>query len=183
MNSNELYKLRKLVNKEIERRKRIKKLLENDLIKEYIELTNAKVTKLNSNNIQEILNEIIASFSIAKTNGIYVCTRSYYFDWQVCYEDTNYYSKDVEINSKYAENRTYTDIESGKCIEATKELSKYDNRPLIASFEKNNIVLNPYNTWKNKNGYDEVKFLFLKTALKDGQAKAKKLILKKYPQM
>ena len=183
MNSNELYKIRKLVNKEIMRRKRIKELLENDLIKEYLKLTNTEAMELDSNNIQEILNEIMASFSIVKTNGIYVCTRAYYVDWQVNYEETDYYSKDVEINSKNAKYRIYKDIESGKCIEATKHLEMYDCRPIIENFEKDKIILNPYNTYKNQNGYDEVKSLFLETALKDGQAKAKKLILKKYPQL
>lgn len=53
-------------------------------------------------------------------------------------------------------------------------------RPLISSFETDNIVLNRHNTIKNQNGYDDVRFDFFETALKDGQAKAKRLVLAGY---
>ena len=183
MKRNELIQLRELVNGEVKRRERIEQLLENDLIKEYIELTNSKEIKLDSNNVEEILNQVLSSFSITKTNDIYVCTRAYYIDWNVRYEETNYYSRNVEINSQYAEHRVYIDIESGENIGAIREANGIDREPLISTFEKDNIVLNPYNTWKDGNGYDEVRFDFFETALKDGQAKAKKKILKKYPRM
>ncbi len=175
----ELIKLRKLVEKEIKRRKRINELLTNELVKEYIELNNLKVKNLDSNNIREILEQILSSYEIKESNGIYVCTRAYYVYWNVCYEDTNYYSKEVAINSPNAEHKIYTDIETGKRIKANRE----DNEPFIKDFEQSNIVLNPSNTCKNDNNYDEVKFDFFNTALKEGQAKAKKLVLAKYPRI
>ncbi len=53
----------------------------------------------------------------------------------------------------------------------------------MRDFENDNIILNPYNTSTNRNGYDEVKMDFFKTSIEKGQAKAKKLILTKYPRL
>ncbi len=183
MKRNELIQLRELVDDEIKRRKRIKELLGNELVMEYLEITKTNPVDLDINNISEIISKVLSSFTISKTNGIYVCTSAWYTDWKVCYEETNYYSQDVDINSEYAESKIYTDIESGECICAKKVVNCMDIRPLISNFEQNNIVLNPYNTGNNRNGYDEVKFDFFETALKDGQAKAKKLVLTKYPRI
>ncbi len=183
MKRNELIKLRKLVNIEIERRKRIKELLEQNLVKEYLKITNSNIKELDENNIQEILNNILKEFSISRTNGIYVCTYAYYLDWNVYYQETNYYSKSTDINSIDADYKIYADIESDKLIKAVKENKNNDKRPLISNFEKENIVLNPYNTHQNNNGFYEVKYNFFNSALKDGQEKAKKLILSKYPRL
>lgn len=54
---------------------------------------------------------------------------------------------------------------------------------LISTFESERLVLNPYNTSKNSNGYDEVRLDFFETAIKDSQAKARKLVLSKYPKI
>jgi len=51
------------------------------------------------------------------------------------------------------------------------------------SIEKNNIVLNPYNSENNENGYAEVREKFFIAAIEKGQGKAKKLILEQYPRM
>ena len=181
MKRNELIELRELVNNEINRRKRIKELLSNDLIQEYLRITNTKFEELDDSIIKEILEQMLSSFEITKTNGIYVCTSAYYIDCDICYEETNYYSRNVNINSEYAEHRVYTDIESGKTIKGHKE--DHYGRPLMRDFENENIILNPYNTSNNRNGYDEVKFDFFETAIKDGQTKAKKLVLSKYPRI
>ena len=183
MKRNELIKISELVNEEIKRRERINELLRNDLVIEYLDITKTKPVDLDINNIKEIISKVLSSYTITKTNGIYVCTSAWYTDWEVCYEETNYYSQDVEINSEYAEHKVYTDIESGECIGASKKQNKGDKRQLISTFEQDNIVLNPYNTGNNRNGYDEVRFDFFETALKDGQAKAKKLVLTKYPKI
>ena len=183
MKRNELIQLKELVTKEVERRKRIEKLLESDLVQEYIELTNAKVNKLDSNNIREILKQILFSHSITKTNEIYVCTSAYYMDYEIIYQDTIDYTKNVEINSHRATHKIYTDIESGEKISATNKLDNNGQGQLISTFEQNHIVLNPYNTHQNWNGYYDVKLDFFETAIKDGQAKAKKLVLTKYPRI
>ena len=183
MKRNELIELRSLVKNEIKRRERIQELLKNELVIEYLKVTKTKPVNLDSNNIKEIISKVLSSFTITKTNGIYVCTSAWYTDYEICYEETNYYSKDVDINSEYAESKIYTDIESGECISAKRVANSMDIRPLISNFERDNIVLNPYNTGNNRNGYDEVKLDFFETALKAGQAKAKKLVLNKYPRI
>ena len=58
--------------------------------------------------------------------------------------------------------------------------NKENNKILIKVFEDNNIVLNPYNTNVNSNGYYEVKTDFFINAIKDGQTKSKRLLLSKY---
>ena len=183
MKRNELIQLKELVTEEVKRRERIEKLLESDLIQEYIKITNTKVNKLDSKNIREILKQILLSYSITKTNEIYVCTSAYYLDYDIIYQDTIYHQKYVEMNSHRATHKIYTDIESGEKISATKELDANGKGQLILNFEQNNIVLNPYNTYQNWNGYYEVKFDFFETAIKDGQAKAKRLVLTKYPRI
>ena len=182
MRRNELIKLRNLVVQEKQRRERIKELLANPLIQEYLRITSTEYKDLDESNITEILEQILSSFEITKTNGIYVCTSAYYIDCDICYEETNYYSRNVNINSKYAEHRVYTDIESGQTIKGHKEDDHY-GRPLMRDFENENIILNPYNTSNNRNGYDEVKMNFFKTSIEKGQAKARKLILSKYPRL
>lgn len=182
MKKNELIKFRELVNNETDRRKRIKELLDNDLVLEYLTLTETKKCNLDFNDIDDIVNRIISNYKITKTNEIYVCTCAYYIDCKICYEDTDYYSKYVNIDSDYAEYKLYTDIESKKYFKASKknsDVTKY----LISDFENNNIVLNPYNTCRKDNGYDEVRTYFFINALKYGQAKSKKLVLSKYPKI
>ena len=179
----ELVKLRKIVSQEIKRRERIKELLGNDLVKEYLEITKTLVNELDSNDIRGILSNILSSFEIKETNGIYVCTSACYVDYDICYEETYTYTKYTEIDSKLAESKIYTDIESGKSIVAVDSLKKPYDRLLFSNFENNNIVLNPYNTCKNNNGYAEVRMDFFETCLKDGQAKGKKLVLAKYPRI
>ncbi len=185
MTRNELIELRKIVNNEINRRKRIKELLSNDLIQEYLRITNTKLEELDDSNIKEILEQILSTFTITKTNGIYVCTGAYYVDCDIFYQDTSYYTRSADIDSNIAEYRLYTNIENDKRYKAVKDrtIRNWDNNPSFNEFESNNIILNPYNTNVDMNGYNEVKYDFFETALKNGQAKAKKLVLSKYPRI
>ena len=61
MKKYELLKLRELLNKEISRRKRIKELLECDLVKEYLSITNTPWVNLDINDIFRIYEERIGS--------------------------------------------------------------------------------------------------------------------------
>ena len=45
------------------------------------------------------------------------------------------------------------------------------------------MILNPYSSSKNENGFKEVQKDFFTTALEKGQPKAKQLVLSKYQQM
>ena len=184
MKKSELIKLRELVQQEVNRRERINDLLQLKEVKEFISLANIKFAKLDSNNLKEILKEILSSYKITKTNGIYVCTSSYYISCHICYEDTDYYSVHVNIDSEYAQHKSYRDIENGDYVIADVESDhSYEERPLIKDFEQNNIILNPYNTSNNINGYDEVRLSFFETSIKEGEAKAKRKILSKYPRI
>ena len=185
MKRNELIELRELVKNERDRRIRIKKLLDSELVKEYLLLNNIDPVILETDNIREIIDNILKTFTITETNGIYVCIRAYYIDCDICYEDTHCYTRDSEINSATATFRKYQDIENGKIFNAVKrkEDKRSYNYPFFSEFEVNNIVLNPYNKGEDNNGYDEVKYDFFNTAIKDGQAKAKKLVLSKYPRL
>ncbi len=57
------------------------------------------------------------------------------------------------------------------------------NRLLTSELMKKYIILNPYNSSKKENGYEEVRKDFFETAIAKGQSSAKKLILSKYPLM
>jgi inorganic pyrophosphatase/exopolyphosphatase len=177
----ELIKLRKLVKEELDKRERIKELLKSDLLSEYLSLTGEEKTSITNETLEDIIERVLKTFKITKTNGIYVCTSAYYVDCKICYEDTEYYTYSVDIDNKFAEYKTYNDIENDRLITAVRE-KEYD-RPLIKDFERNNIVLNPYNKEANNNGYKEVRNEFFKNAIKYGEAKSKKLILSKYPRI
>ena len=84
MKRNELIELRELVSNEIKRRERIKNLLKNNLIQEYLRITSTEYKDLDESNITEILEQILSSFEITQTNGIYVCTSAYYIDCDIC---------------------------------------------------------------------------------------------------
>lgn len=181
MNKSELIKLKKLVNLEISRRERIDELLNNEFVEEYLELTQIPKYE-NKSDFLEVLKDILKDFEVKETNNIFVCTYSSGIDYDICYEETNTYSKRLKINSDNADFKIYTDIESGKKITAKKEENKYIDST-IKEFEKNNIVLNPYNSCDNSNGYEEVRLDFFNNCIKSGQNKSKNLILNKYPRI
>ena len=183
MKRNELIQLRELVKKETERRERIKDLLKNDLVNEYLRLTNTSPTDLDPDNIIDIINKVLSTFIISKTNNIYVCTSAWYITVRIFYQDDEYESIYVPIDSNQAEFKVYTDIESEKTILAVRDENESHGRPLISDIEKEKNILNPYNENRNRNGFSEVKNDFFEHALKDGQTKTKRLLLSKYPRL
>lgn len=60
--------------------------------------------------------------------------------------------------------------------------SRY-GRYLVSELMEKYIILNPYNSSKNNNGFEEVQKDFFTTAIEKGQTKAKQLLLNKYLQM
>lgn len=151
------------------------------LVKEYLSITNTPWVNLDINDIRGILSDILLNYKVTSTNNIYVVTRAYFLDCTICYQETNYFRSNVPIKSLEAENKIYKNIESESIVVAS-SLSD-SNMTLISKFESENIVLNPYNTSNNKNGYDDVRLDFFSTSIEQGQAKAKKLILEKYKKM
>lgn len=185
MKRNELIFLRAELEKEKLRRKRINELLNNPLVQEFVEASRIKYQSLNEENIYEILEMILKDYKITGTNCIYVCTSSCFTDCSICYQETTYHSVELPIDSKDAEYKIYFNIESLNHVTAHREKGEgfYKNLFVISDFERDNIVLNPYNTSKDENGLYEVRKEFLVGAVNLGQAKAKKRILSKYPRM
>ena len=178
MKKNELIQLRELVEKERKRRIRINELLDSELVKEYLLNNNLEPVILDSDNIREIINNILKEFTITSTNNIYVCVRAYQIDCDINYQETTFYTRNVEIDSKKADYKLYNNLESDEIVKASKE--KFEDYPLINEFEENNIILNPYNTNENMNGYKEVKLDFFENSINYSQSKSKQLLLKKY---
>lgn len=175
MKREELISIRNLLNMEVRRRERIKELLQDENVKEYLELTKTEASILDSEDVQDIIQDVLDEFTITESNGIYVCTSASVDDYEIVYQDTNYYSREVPISSPNADHKIYFDIETDKPVRA----SKKD----IQDFEKNNIVLNPHDTYINSNGYKEVKMDFISNAIKFGQARSKRMLLAKYPRI
>lgn len=184
MTRKELIDLRRLLENEKNRRLRINELLEREDVIEFLKLKGIDENKLDATNEWAILREILEKFEITSTNGIYVCVGTYCTDYYISYEDTNWYTKEVDFDSKYREYRMYQDIEDGRIKKAYFETPRHGCPVELAMhFERDNIVLNPYNTNNGSNGYYEVKEMFLTTAIKSGQVKAKKLVLSKFNRM
>lgn len=183
MTRKELIDLRRLLENEKNRRLRINELLESEDVIEFLKLKGIDEKPVD---IEELLmlRKILEEFEITSTNGIYVCVGTYCTDCYISYEDTNWYTKEVDFDSKEREYRIYQDIEDGRIKKAYFEQPLY-GRPveLAMYFERDNTVLNPYNTNNGSNGYYEVREMFFTTAIKSGQAKAKKLVLGKFNRM
>lgn len=146
-----------------------------DNVDEYKSIDNLKV-------LIDVLNKI----KITQTNDIYVCTGTFITDCDICYQDTTWYTRAVPFDADYAEYRCYSDIENNHTIRAyTKPefLRSYNPQIITSEFESKHIVLNPYNSNENDNGFNEVKNEFFMNCIDVGQAKSKRLILKKYKRM
>lgn len=184
MTRKELIDLRNQLECEKNRRLRINELLQSKDVIEFLKLKGIDENLVDTTNEWAILREILKNFTITNTNGIYVCTGTYRIDCSICYEETNWYTEDVDFDSKYREYRMYQDIEDGRIKKAYFETPRHGRSVALAMhFERDNIVLNPYNTNEGSNGYYDVREMFFTSAIKSGQAKAKKLVLSKFNRM
>lgn len=129
---------------------------------------------------------------------------------KICYEETDYYRLPVPLNDNNTEYQTFRNIETGKIYTSCSDdyvKSEFDsndykyrfpnkpnmtlnefclelhNRLLTSELRQKYTILNPYNSSKNQNGYEEVRKDFFETAITKGQPIAKKFILSKYPLM
>ena len=183
METKDLIRLKKLLNKNIEKINRIEELQKSKDILEYLELTGIKKFIDEEIDIREYaLKQILENFKIEETNGIYVCTHAYYTTYNITYEETSTYSVDTDIDSKHAAFKIYEDIESKKTMHATREKTMYYQNT-IEDFENENKVLNPSNSSKNLNGFQEVRYDFFDSCLRNGQKKGKEIILRKYSRL
>lgn len=207
MKKTELIKLKKLLQQEIIKRNKINALLSNELIQEFKSLTNLNINELQLNDNWTILEEILNNFQITESNGILVCTGSYLVCCNIYYQETEYYAKEESFNNPNIEYQIFEDIETRKMYVAytekyikdkIEEQKKYYNieditpsefcykkygRYLVSDLIKKYIVLNPYNSSENRNGFNDVQKDFFITAIEKGQPKAKQLVLNKYPKL
>ena len=181
MKRNELQKLRSLFYEEVNRRKTINDLLDNNLVQLYLHLNKIEPANLDSFNYEEIVRNILKDFKITESNGIYVCTSAYQIGNSDNY-DCDYTINNLPINSNNAEYKLYQDIETGDRIQAANNANNHLLvKVLIPDFEESHIVLNPFNSCENNNGYQLVRNeFFINSIMKSGQAESKKILLKKY---
>lgn len=183
MTRKELIDLRRLLENEKNRRLRINELLEREDVIEFLKLKGIDEKTVDATNEWAILRDVVGNFKLTSTNGIYVCVGTYgevlvsrcYNDWDTI---------DVDFDSKERIYRIYKDIEDGRTEFGYFGIPRLGRQVELAMhFERDNIVLNPYNTNKESNGYYEVREMFFTSAIKSGQAKAKKLVLGKFNRM
>ena len=208
MKRTELIKLKKLLQQETVRRNRINELLSNNLIQEFISLNNLNIQDLPIDDKWIILEELLKEIDITESNGILVCVGSYVTACSICYQETDYYEKEVSFDSGYIKYQRFKDIETNKIYTAycdgyiRRKFEEHKNLifptipnmspsefchnrygRLISELKEKYTILNPYNSSKNENGLKEVRKDFFTTAIGYGQPKAKQLILSKYSQM
>ena len=212
MKREELIKLKKMYNQELERRTRINQLLKEDNVLEYLKLNGINLERMQIEDTWSIIKELLKNIEITETNSILVHTSNYMLECKMCYEETDYYRITVPFNDNKTEYQTFRNIETGKIytscsddyvknefdnnnysyyfpdknesnITLSEFCHKFYNRVLTSELRKKYTILNPYNSSKNQNGYEEVRKDFFETAITKGQTSAKKLILSKYPLM
>ena len=212
MKREELIKLKKMYNQELERRTRINQLLKEDNVLEYLKLNGINLERMQIEDTWSIIKELLKNIEITETNSILVHTSNYMLECKMCYEETDYYRITVPFNDNKTEYQTFRNIETGKIytscsddyvknefdnnnhsyyfpdknesnITLSEFCHKFYNRVLTSELRQKYTILNPYNSSKNQNGYEEVRKDFFETAITKGQTSAKKLILSKYPLM
>lgn len=212
MKREELIKLKKMFNQELERRTRVNQLLQENNVLEYLKLNGINPERLQIEDKWNIIKELLKNIDITETNGILVHTSNYMLECKMCYEETDYYRITVPFNDNKTEYQTFRNIETGKIytscsddyvknefdnnnysyyfpdknesnITLSEFCHKFYNRVLTSELRQKYIILNPYNSSKNQNGYEEARKDFFETAITKGQTSAKKLILSKYPLM
>ena len=212
MKREELIKLKKMYNQELERRTRINQLLKKDNVLEYLKLNGINLERMQIEDTWSIIKELLKNIEITETNSILVHTSNYMLECKMCYEETDYYRVAVSFNDNKTEYQTFRNIETGKIytscsddyvknefdnnnhsyyfpdknesnITLSEFCHKFYNRVLTSELRQKYTILNPYNSSKNQNGYEEVRKDFFETAITKGQTSAKKLILSKYPLM
>ena len=210
MKREELIKLKKMYNQELERRTRINQLLKEDNVLEYLKLNGINIERMQIEDTWSIIKELLKNIEITETNSILVHTSNYMLECKICYEETDYYRLPVPLNDNNTEYQTFRNIETGKIYTSCSDdyvKSEFDsndykyrfpnkpnmtlnefclelhNRLLTSELRQKYTILNPYNSSKNQNGYEEVRKDFFETAITKGQPIAKKLILSKYPLM
>ncbi len=153
---------------------RVRELMNDPAVKEYIELTgnNPQIEYINLNSI-EIINDIYRPFLTtikpSERNNIYfyLGTYSFYYHYDISEGGID---KKVAKDDKLADYNLYWNIEGGVPIRIPIDNSK--------EFEKNNVVICTY--YHSAKDYYFIQKEFFANAVVYNQVKAKKLLIKKY---
>ena len=86
MKREELIKLKKMFNQELERRTRINQLLQENNVLEYLKLNGINPERLQIEDKWNIIKELLKNIDITETNGILVYTNNYRLECKICYE-------------------------------------------------------------------------------------------------
>lgn len=155
---------------------RLRKLEENDIVKEYIKLKQ----QLDTTNYQKILgepeNQILYStfyshrYMIKDTNEIYVCIGTFRLD-NIC--DIEHGPSDIRLkrDDPRAEYRIYRNLED--------EFSKQIPIHKCEEFERTHNVIIPKTTLSTEKYYYELQKEFITLAVTEGQETACRKILKR----
>lgn len=181
MNKNDILIIKKMLEIEKNRTKKLNELQKEKNVIEYLKLKGLKEEIKNTCDEWYFIKKILREYKIKETNNIYVLTGTYFTDCYINYQETDYYEKEVPFDSENAEYRIYKNIENETCKKAylSEEFFGYP-QILVNEFEQNNIVLNPYNSNKNEEIYEQIRKDFFTETLNKGQVKAKKIVIKKY---
>ena len=174
------------VEEEKERRDRIIELQKLEIVREYLKVSNRWPIETDSSDIRDIVKYLLDHYSIVDgTQRIYLCVDA--FNRQ----------KSVKPDDPSAIAKNYRDIEMEfEFVEAVKpgfeNPYKYDffrhcsfDRPHIGDFEREHIVLNPYNNnIENLDAYKRIRLNYFQYYAQSGnQEEAIYRLLKKYPRM
>ena len=154
--------------------KRIKRLLEIKQVKEYLELTNTEPEKLDFKEIDEdkiikrISDRFVWNIKENETNGIFVYRGTFEagYDYDIVHGPSD---RRVPRDSPFATHRDYWDLEQHYPFEVP--IKKCEE------FEKSHIVI------FTSGNYYRIRQEFITEALKNGQEKAVKTIIKRYKKM
>lgn len=156
--------------------KRIKELMKDDKVKEFLKLISLDYKVGNTKKM--VTDDIIASIysqylyliKESDTNGLYVYLGTYAYNDEI---DIVHGSRDyrVSYDSPKADYRLYQNIELWGSEQIL--IRKCEE------FEKNHIVINPMVPFSNKDFYEIQKDFFIR-AVKDNQKSAKRMVLRKY---
>lgn len=198
MKKSELIKLRKMLKDEVERRNKIKELLSNYSVKEFLNLCKLDAGLYSVDNEWQLVKDLLKNFEIASSNGILVCTGCYCLTRDV-YSNYDYKLSFNEYDDSLVASIDTVDIETG--VKYRPYYDKYFENKYGSSYEetlndycfynhktsteklkkKGYTILNPYNfSTIDDNGLNDIRKDFFMTSIKDSQSSAKKLILSKY---
>jgi len=167
---------RKSVREAIQRAKDINVLLEDEKVLEYIRLINGSPEKKALEDIRGIIKEILPSFKVRRSNGIYVCTAAFDEDAR---SPVRHFFKP---STPSVDCRRYKDIETQQEVIAGSSVTMLG----IREFETINTVLNPFDAMNDdprhaENGYNDVRLDFFEACYKKPQSEAVAMIKGKYP--